>query len=64
MCIRDSWVTDEGRVARVELDPPIPDAAYGREFQQRMMAYLFYPAHTRDGRMMADVVTIPVRFSN
>jgi hypothetical protein len=58
------WVGTDGRVIRVEVDPPIPDAAYGREFQQRMMAYLFYPAHTRDGRMIADVVTISVRFGN
>jgi hypothetical protein len=58
------WVGADGRVTRVEVDPPIPDAAYGREFQQRMMAYVFYPAHTRDGRMIADVVTISVRFGN
>ncbi len=58
------WVGTDGRVTRVEVDPPIPDAAYGREFQQRMMAYVFYPAHTRDGRMIADVVTISVRFGN
>jgi TonB family protein len=58
------WVGADGRVTWVEVDPPIPDAAYGREFQQRMMAYVFYPAHTRDGRMIADVVTISVRFGN
>jgi len=58
------WVGTDGRVTRVEVDPPIPDAAYGREFQQRMMAYVFYPAHARDGRMIADVVTISVRFGN
>jgi TonB family protein len=58
------WVAADGRVTRVEVDPPIPDAAYSREFQQRMMAYVFYPAHTRDGRMTADVVTISVRFGN
>jgi TonB family protein len=58
------WVAADGRVTRVEVDPSIPDAAYGREFQQRMMAYLFYPAHTRDGRPIADVVTISVRFGN
>jgi hypothetical protein len=58
------WVAADGSVTRIEVDPPIPDAAYGREFQQRMMAYLFYPAHTRDGRPIADVVTIRVRFGN
>src|SRR5206468_7110483 len=31
------WVSAEGRVTRVEVDPPIAEAEYGREFQQRMM---------------------------
>jgi hypothetical protein len=55
------WVSAEGRVTRVEVDPPIAEAEYGREFQQRMMAYQFYPARTRDGRSVANVVTIPIR---
>jgi hypothetical protein len=58
------WVSAEGRVTRVEVDPPIADAEYGREFQQRMMAYQFYPAHTRDGRSVANVVTIPIRIGH
>jgi TonB family protein len=58
------WVSADGRVTRVEVDPPIADAAYGREFQQRMMAYRFYPAHTRDGRSVANVVTIPIRIGH
>jgi len=58
------WVGAEGRVTRIEVDPPIPDADYGREFQQRMMAYQFYPARTRDGQSVASVVTVPVRIGN
>lgn len=58
------WVSVEGRVTRVEVVPPIADAAYGREFQQRMMAYQFYPAHTRDGRNVSYVVTVPLRIGN
>src|SRR5947199_409667 len=58
------WVSVEGRVIRVEVEPPIADAAYGREFQQRMMAYQFYPAHTRDGRNVTYVVTVPLRIGN
>jgi len=58
------WVSLEGRVTRVDVEPPIADAAYGREFQQRMMAYQFYPAHTRDGRSVANVVTIPIRIGH
>jgi len=58
------WVSIEGRVTRVDVVPPIADAAYGREFQQRMMAYQFYPAHTRDGRNVTYVVTVPLRIGN
>lgn len=58
------WVSAEGRVTRVEVEPPIADAGYSREFQQRMMAYQFYPARTRDGRNVASVVTVPLRIGN
>ena len=58
------WVSIEGRVTRVDVVPPIADAAYGREFQQRMLAYQFYPAHTRDGRNVTYVVTVPLRIGN
>ena len=58
------WVSVEGRVTRVDVEPPIADAAYGREFQQRMLAYQFYPAHTRDGRNVTYVVTVPLRIGN
>jgi hypothetical protein len=58
------WVAADGRVTRVQVDPPIADAAYNREFQRRMLAYLFYPAHTRGGRTLADVVTVPLRIGN
>jgi len=58
------WVAVDGRVTRVDVDPPIADASYNREFQRRMMAYQFYPAHTRGGRTVADVVTVPLRIGN
>ena len=58
------WVSVEGRVTRVDVEPPIADAAYGREFQQRMMAYQFYPARTRDGRNVSYVVMVPLRIGN
>jgi hypothetical protein len=58
------WVATDGRVTRVEVNPPIVDGAYSREFQQRMMAYQFYPAHTRDGQSVASVVTISVRIGH
>jgi len=58
------WVAPDGRVTRVTVEPPITDAGYSREFQQRMMAYQFYPAHTRDGRNVASVITVPLRIGN
>jgi hypothetical protein len=58
------WVAADGRVTRVEVDPPIADAAYNGEFHRRMMAYQFYPAHTRGGRTLADVVIVPLRIGN
>src|SRR5437868_3508112 len=58
------WVAADGRVTRVAVDPPIADAAYNREFQRRMMAYQFYPAHTRGGRTLEDVVIVPLRIGN
>jgi len=58
------WVSVEGRVTRVDVEPPIADGAYGREFQQRMMAYQFYPARTRDGRNVSYVVMVPLRIGN
>jgi len=58
------WVAADGRVTRVEIDPPIADAVYSREFQRRMMAYRFYPARTRDGRNVASIVPVPLRIGN
>jgi hypothetical protein len=58
------WVAADGRVTRVVVDPPIADAAYNREFQRRMMAYQFYPAHTRGGRTLEDVLTVSLRIGN
>jgi hypothetical protein len=58
------WVSAEGRVTRVEVEPPIPDASYAREFQRRMMAYQFYPARTWDGRNVASVVAVSLQIGN
>ena len=54
------WVTAEGRVTRVEVNPPIRDAGYRREFTERMMGYLFNPATTRDGRHVDYVASATV----
>jgi hypothetical protein len=54
------WVGADGRIERVEVDPPIADEKYRREFLARMRSYKFEPARTRDGRRVPGVVTITV----
>ncbi|HUL03736.1 MAG TPA: energy transducer TonB [Gemmatimonadales bacterium] len=58
------WVRADGRVTRVEIDPPIADEAYRREFLERMQAYLFTPPRAGDGRNGACVVTVPLRIGH
>jgi TonB family protein len=56
------WVGADGRVTRVDVDPPIGDDAYRREFLKRMLAYQFVPAQTkRDRRNVASVYTVTLR---
>jgi hypothetical protein len=54
------WVTADGRVTRVEVTPPIKDSGYRRQFNERMMGYLFTPAATRDGRRIDYVASVTV----
>jgi hypothetical protein len=54
------WVTVDGRVSRVEVTPPIRDAGYRREFEQRMMGFLFNPATTRDGRRVDSITIVTI----
>jgi len=44
------FVGADGRVTRIEVDPPIKDSGYRHEFMDRMRGYVFDPATTRDGR--------------
>jgi TonB family protein len=55
------WVAADGRVERVEVDPPIQDETYRRRFLARMRSHQFAPARTRDGRRVPGVVTITVK---
>jgi hypothetical protein len=55
------WVSIDGRVTRVEVDPPIRDAAYRREFMDRMKEYLFNPA-TSNGQRVASVFSIRISY--
>ncbi|HXH63561.1 MAG TPA: hypothetical protein VNG95_05205 [Gemmatimonadales bacterium] len=54
------WLTADGAVTRVEVDPPIRDAAYAKEFMEKMRGYTFFPFTTRDGRRVAGVATVTV----
>jgi hypothetical protein len=47
------WVTAEGQVAKVTVDPQPKSATCRRDMHDKMMGYLFYPARTRDRRPVA-----------
>lgn len=52
------WVEVDGRVSRVEVDPPPRDAGCRKEMSDRMMGYKFRPATTRDGQAVASIFRI------
>ncbi|MBI1967807.1 MAG: hypothetical protein HYS40_07440 [Gemmatimonadetes bacterium] len=52
------WVGVDGRVSRVEMNPPPRDAGCRREMTERMMGYKFRPATTRDGQPVASIFRI------
>jgi len=58
------WVAADGNVTRVEVDPPMHDEPYRREFLERMMAFRFYPARMRDGTNVASVFTVAITLGN
>jgi hypothetical protein len=43
------WIDERGRVTHIEVDPPIPDAEYRGEFNDRMRQFRFYPARDSEG---------------
>jgi TonB family protein len=54
------WVDASGRVAKVELDPPIKDHKYAERFTEAMQGYKFRPAVGPDGVPIASIYTITV----
>jgi len=54
------WVRADGRVTRIEVNPPIKDSHYRRLFMDAMRGYEFSPAKTRDGRPIDYVYSIVV----
>jgi len=55
------WVEDDGRVARVAVDPPPKNTGCRREMLDKMMGYQFLPARTRDGRAVASVYEVQLQ---
>jgi protein TonB len=54
------WVAADGRVSDVAIDPLPKDASCRRDFVERMKAYRFAPAHTRDGQAVASIYPIKI----
>lgn len=52
------WVEADGRVSRVQVNPPPADAGCHREMMAQMKGFKFRPAMTRDGRPVASVFEI------
>lgn len=52
------WVTADGWVAKVAVEPDIREGGYRRDFMERMKGYQFDPARNRDGRPVASIFTI------
>ena len=58
------WVAADGRVTRVEMDPPPRESGCRREMTERLMGYRFRPATTRDGQPMASIFSIKLNQGN
>jgi hypothetical protein len=54
------WIDADGRVTKVEVEPPIEDARYRRKFLDRMYQLTFYPARASDGRAVSAQFVIAV----
>jgi hypothetical protein len=54
------WVSADGRVTAVKVDPEIKDAAYRKQFIALMREYTFEPAHKLDGTRVDGEMTITI----
>jgi len=54
------WISADGTVTRVAVDPPIADADYAKAFMDRMRGFQFNPATTRDGRRVSAIANFTV----
>jgi len=54
------WLTADGHVTRVAVDPDMKDAGYRRQFLERMMSFQFNPATTQSGQPVASTYDIMI----
>ena len=52
------WVDAEGRVTRVEFDPPIRDRGYRDALEETLLGWIFYAARTASGAEVAGEIDI------
>lgn len=55
------WVDAQGRVTKVEIDPPIDDRDYREALLDTLMGWVFYPARTASGAPVAGEMVITHR---
>ena len=55
-------VSADGRVRQVEFDPSVPDRGYARRLEAVMRDYRFHPARNAEGREVAGVARVVLRF--
>ena len=58
------WVAVDGKVTRVEMEPPPREAGCRREMTERLMGYKFRPATTRDGQPVSSIFQIKLNQGN
>lgn len=56
------WVSAQGRVERVALEPEIDDRGFAKKFAEVMRNYRFKPARSADGIAIAGVTTVTITF--
>jgi hypothetical protein len=54
------WVDAQGKVTRVDVNPPIPDGEYRKQFVQLMYQYTFAPALRPDGTPVAGETVLTI----
>lgn len=56
------WVSAQGRVERVALEPEIDDRGFAKKFAEVMRNYKFKPARSAEGVAIAGVTTVTITF--